>query len=314
MKKVFCAVLAVVFVMTTLLCVISNPAAAADKRIVVGLVAKHPDDFMKTLVRGGEDAGKELGVTVKPLIPQSATDIEGQIQMIESLISSGIDAICVAPINPDTVVNVLQGAIDAGIKVVMVDTDAAALVGKTSYVSISNEEAAYQGALAFSDILPKNGGVVILGGVAGDTNAIARNNGFQKGFDEKGIKVLQVTDTQWTSEEGASITEDMITRFGDGLNGVIAAADDVAVGAIQSIRQAGREGKVLVCGFGGFAQARPFIEDGSMDMTIGMQPYQTGYQGVVAAVKAVKGESVAPFIDTGVSMTDKSNAADFNWF
>ncbi|MGI6175531.1 MAG: sugar ABC transporter substrate-binding protein [Christensenellales bacterium] len=280
----------------------------------IGLVTKHTDDFMKALEQGAKDAAAEIGLNIKPLMPSSTNDIEGQIQMIESLVSEGVDALLLAPQNPDTVINALQAAADKGVKIVMVDTDSPDFTDKVSFVSISNEEAAYQGAVAFSGVLPEGGNVLVLGGISGDTNAEARNDGFERGFAETGVNILEIQDAQWTAEKGASVMEDMITKYGDEIDGVIVSADDMGIGAIQSIIQAGREEQIKVCGFGGFATAKPFIEDGNMDMTIGMQPYMTGYLGVETAWEALQGNAVDEFVDTGVLMVTKDNMDEFTWF
>ncbi|MER9546344.1 sugar ABC transporter substrate-binding protein [Mesorhizobium sp. M0437] len=115
----------------------SVPASAADK-IKVGLITKFPVPFYSTM----EDAAKKYAAA-HPEIElvtgqgQAATDIEGQIALIESMITQGVNGLAITPVDP-TVAPALDKAVAAGIKVVLVDNSIPNWKGQTALVSTNN--------------------------------------------------------------------------------------------------------------------------------------------------------------------------------
>ena len=101
---------------------LASPAIAADT-IKLGLITKFPVEFYSTM----QDAAKKY-VAAHPDVQlvtgqgQSGTDIEGQIALIESMITQGVNGIAITPVDP-TVAPALDKAVAAGIKVVLIDND-----------------------------------------------------------------------------------------------------------------------------------------------------------------------------------------------
>ena len=112
--------------------------AASAGPIKIGFITKFPVDFYDTMV----DAAKKWDADhpeVEVIFAQgkSGTDDEGEIAAIESMITQGVKAIAITPTSPN-VQDALQKAVDAGIKVVLVDNDIPGWDGKSSVVATDN--------------------------------------------------------------------------------------------------------------------------------------------------------------------------------
>ena len=116
-----------------------SPSQAADK-VKLGMITKFPVEFFFTLEKGAKDAAAKDG-NIELITGQGAsgTDIEGQIALIESIISQGVKGIAITPVDA-TVASTLDKAVAAGIKVVLIDNDIPNWKGKTSYVGTNNFE------------------------------------------------------------------------------------------------------------------------------------------------------------------------------
>ena len=98
------------------------PALAADK-IKIGFITKFPVEFFATMENAAKAyAAANPDVEIIYGQGQSGTDIEGQIAIIESMVTQGVQGIALTPVDP-TVAPALDKAIAAGVKIVLMDND-----------------------------------------------------------------------------------------------------------------------------------------------------------------------------------------------
>ena len=315
MKKFLALVLALVMALCLVACgqeaAPAEDAAAADGEIEIAVVLKcTTSEYWGYVEDGCMQAAEELGVKVTVTGPNAESDVAEQVNMIETAIGSGCDAIVCAPNDAAAANGALQAAIDAGIPVLSVDTNCG-IEGQTSFVGTMNDEAAYQGGLWAAEQLGEGAKAVIIYGQEGDNTSNMRKEGYTKACEEKGIEVLAALSGQNTTDGAVKTMEDLLSTYGDEIDVVFCHNDDTAIGAMNACKSANAEG-IIIVGFDGNASAKELIaaDDPWVKATVAQQPYQMGYQVVMNAYKAVNGETVDKTVNAPVIVVNAENVKD----
>lgn len=278
-----------------------------EKEITIGVILKTlSSEYWGYVAAGVNAAAKDLGIKVNLQGPASETAYDEQNNMIETMLSGGVDAFVISPLQSDSVASVIG---EVSIPIITVDTDAE-IKGKVSFVGTGNENAAYEGGLFAAEKAGKGAKAVIIGGVEGNATSDARQAGFTKALEEKGIKVVAVQYAQSNPDTATNVMENMITAQGGDIQIVCCHNDDTAVGAANAIKQSGLE-NVIIVGFDGCQSGVQNVIDGNITATCAQSAYTMGYEAVETAVKAVKGEQVESFVDTGCTVVSSSNAEEY---
>jgi ribose transport system substrate-binding protein len=309
MKKLTRVLFGALFLTLLILNSCSRTRTSENERLLIGVVVKTlSSEYWKYVQAGAVAAGKDLNVDVQVLGPNAETAIAEQIAMIEDSISKGVNAICVAPNQSDTVVPILQRAVQNGIPVLFIDTDAD-MAEKTTFLGTGHEVAARQGADYIGKILGSGKKAVIIGAAMGNATGEARIRGYTAGLTAAGIEVLDVQAADADADKAMNVMENFLQRYNQ-IDVVMCANDAMAIGAMRAIEQSGRNG-IKVLGYDGISVALDAILAGEMECTIAQQPYNIGYMGVEAAVRAAKGETVEKRIDTGAALITKDNVQEY---
>ncbi len=283
------------------------PQQGAEEPIKIGVVVKALNsDFWKTVEAGAKAAGKDLGVEVEVLGPSAETAVSEQIDMIEDQITKQVSALVVAPSQPASAIPVFDQAKAAEIPVVLIDTDAQ-WDDKVSFVGTGNYNGGKQAGEFIAEKLGKGGKVVILRGAVGDPTHDERSNGAIEVLKEKGLEVLDIQPANSERGLGMTVMENILQVHPD-VQGVFATNDEMALGALRAIQAAGKE--IITVGFDGSPDALKSIEEGELTASVAQNSFNIGYQGVVTAVKAVKGEAVDKRVDTGTKIITKDNVKE----
>ncbi|MGI6008352.1 MAG: sugar ABC transporter substrate-binding protein [Ruminococcus sp.] len=276
--------------------------------IKVGFVVKSLADQYWILVKAGaEAAAEENGVDLTFIAPNSESDVAKQVENIETLIAAGVDVLCIAPSNDETVLPALQNAVDAGIKIIAVDTDSS-LEDKVCFIGTGNEAAAKEGALWAGEQVGEGAKAIVLRGRLGDATHDAREAGIEAGLEESGVEILEVQAADSTEEKGMSVSENLLQKYDD-VDLIITTADSMATGAVNAVEAAGKD--TLVYGFDGTLPVAEKVENGEVLGTTAQHPYEMGVLGVETAIKIMNGEEVDEVIDSGQEVVNSDNAADF---
>jgi ribose transport system substrate-binding protein len=255
------------------------------------------------------EACEELGIPEPTIVyNEDQADAASQSQAIEDMIALGPDAIIVDPTQATVIAAVLQSAADAGIIIIETDT-VGDLDMVTASIGLDEYNAAYEQGSTLCAALNEGDKVVIIAGTQGDNNAENRLKGQQDACADAGIEVLDYQYADFSADKAASVMEDMITKFSGEFQGVLTPSDDMTVACINALEQAGIIDDVLVAGYGGFQIAVDAINDGTMFMTVGMRPYQCGYQAV-QVINNILTKNEYPeetWIDVGAEMVTAEN-------
>ncbi|WP_144551381.1 sugar ABC transporter substrate-binding protein [Peribacillus simplex] len=281
--------------------------AGSDGNLKIGVVLKQLNtEYWKIVMAGAEDAAKELGAEVDFLGPQAETQYEQQIKMIEDQIATGVNALVVAPSQPDSVIPALNNADQSGIPVVLVDTDAD-FQDKVSFVGTGNLKAGQLAGKHIAELLKDGDKVAILRGQMGSQTFDERVNGFQEALADKDIEFI-VQDAQHDREKSVNIMENILTANPD-IKAVYATSDEMALGAAKALANKGKQNIPLI-GFDGTPNGLAALQDGDMVANVAQDPYNMGFQAIEAAVKAVKGEKVEKRMDSGAKVITEENVAE----
>jgi len=274
--------------------------SSGQTKVSVILKALNSENW-KLVQRGAMDAGKEAGVTVEVLGPNAETEVEKQVSLIEDQITSGADALVIAPSQPSAVLNVLQQADD--VPVVFADTDAD-YPEKVSFVGTGNLAAGQEGGEFIASKLKKGDKVAIIRGALGDKTHDDRTAGAEKALKEAGIKIETVQPADSDRSKAMNVMENIL-QSNPNINAVFVTSEEMALGALRGAEA--KNSKVLVVGFDGNSEGLKSIKSGGLDAEVAQDPYKIGYLSVEAAVKALNGESVEKRIDTGATVITKEN-------
>ncbi|NDL67171.1 substrate-binding domain-containing protein [Clostridiales bacterium F-3ap] len=273
------------------------------KELTIGFVVKGSDEHWIAVEQGAKQAAEDFGVKLAFTGPAKETMIEEHTGMIENNITNKVDALCVAPVQPAAQAGILKRAVDAGIPLLLIDTDAD-VEGKTAFLGTGNYAAAELAGTYIGEKLSEGAKVVIIRGALGDKTHDDRTAGAKDKLEAMGLEVIDVQPADSDSEKAANVMENMMQTH-ETIDAVFVTADQMALGALQSIQKVGKS--IMLVGFDGSPGAVEKIKEGVMEGSVAQNPYQMGYLGVQNAIEAINGNPVDEIIDTGAKLLTKEN-------
>ncbi|MBI1873715.1 MAG: sugar ABC transporter substrate-binding protein [Acidobacteria bacterium] len=303
----------IALVMCTAL-VACNRGGAGGSAPRIALVLKTLNSpFFNDMQRGAQAAATRLGVELVVQAAEREIDVERQMQIVENLIQSGVNAICLTPSGSKEVVPAVVKANRANIPVIIVDTrldraaadEAGAKIG--SFTGSDNYEG---GRLAAQFVVNQSKGqanVGVLEGIPGHETGDSRLRGFREGIAATpGVRVVASQPGNWERDQGFNVFQNMLQAHPE-IDTVFACNDVMALGAVEAIRAAGRTGAIRVVGFDAIDDARKAMADGSMAASVAQFPEEMGRIAVENAVHAVRGEAVPPEVKVRIELVTKDN-------
>ncbi len=275
---------------------VSNAPAAHP----VGLVMKTlTNPFFIEMEKGARRAEKELGIALTVKAAAQETSIEQQIQLVNDLVAAKVEAIIIAPGDSMSLIPALKKAADAGIKIVNIDNrlDPDALnqagLGVLPFVGVDNEAGAYKAGQFLATHASTPTQAAILEGIRSADNARQRMEGAKRALIEnKHIKLVALETANWKIDEAYNVSKVLFAKHPD-VKLLFAANDMMAMGASKYLLESGKV-SVKVVGFDALSEALTEIKSGHLAATVDQQAAEQGYQGVVLALRLLKGESVVP--------------------
>jgi ABC-type sugar transport system substrate-binding protein len=289
--------------------VIAGPAVAADN-VKIGFITKFPVPFFATMENAAKAyAAAHPGVEIIFGQGKSATDIEGQIALIESMVTKGVKGIAITPVDP-TVASTLDKAVAAGVKVVLMDNRIPDWKNQTALATTNNLEAGKIAGGYLKSVLKAGDKIGILEGVPGVPALDDRVNGMLEGLKGVDVKIVGKGATGCTEEKGINVAQDILTANPD-LKAIYSACGPPAAGAAQAIKNAKLGRHVILVGFDYCCGEPEALAAGTEDASVAQFPAKMAELGVDALVKAIRGEQVPSLIDSGAALVTKENMDKF---
>jgi ribose transport system substrate-binding protein len=288
---------------------IAGPAPA-DQPIKLGFITKFPVPFFATMENAAKAyAAAHPGVEIIYGQGASATDIEGQIALIESMVTKGVQGIAITPVDP-TVATTLDKAVAKGVKVVLMDNRIPDWKGQTALATTNNLEAGKIAGAYLKSVLKDGDTLGILEGVPGVPALDDRVNGMLEGLKGVNVKIVGKGETDCQEEKGINVAQDMLTA-NPHLVSIYSACGPPAAGAAQAIKNAKLDHHVILVGFDFCCGEAEAMAGGVEDASVAQFPSKMAELGVDALVKAIKGEKVESLIDSGAALVTKANMDKF---
>lgn len=194
-------------------------------------------------------------------------DIQKQLDQIDTFIAQKVNAIVIVPVDYEGIVPGVEAANKAGIPVICLGIQSAG--GTYTFVGSTNTDAGVMQGEFMAEKLPKDAQILILRGTSGLYHSAERLKGFMDTITAKrpDVKVLDTQDGNYDKAKGMTITEDWIQTFPK-FDAVVAANDQMALGALEALKTAGRLTGVLITGVDGVPDALTAIKSGELSQSI----------------------------------------------
>ena len=301
----------------TLMAGAAAPTMAQDDITIAGVVFQQ-DQFFRTIQLGMNAAADAAGVEL--LEGNSNSQPEEEISLIDTYIARGVDAIVISPVSAVASIPALMRARDRGIHIVTYNSNVDDTSIPVSYLNSAQRDLGNStGQMAAEFVANELGGeanIATLGFRALLPEISAdRVDGFIEEVEQgNSINIVSQQDA-WLAENAVRVAGDIITANPD-LNIIYAANEGGTVGAVQAVRNAGKEGEIFVFGVDGTEQLVSFMldDDNVLQAVTAQQPFVMGEMAVNAAIAAINGEEteeavIVPVL--GLSRTDRAAVEDF---
>ena len=289
----------------------SGDSGSGDKMYIAMISKGFQHQFWQAVKQGAEERAAELGVEITFEGPAAETEVDAQLQRLQTAIDTDPDAIAYAALDPEACVAPLEQAKAKDIPVVYFDAPCNGEVG----LSLAATDSKVAGALAaehMAELIGGKGEIGIVGHSQINSTGVERRDGFVEKIeaDYPDIKIVDIQYGDGDHLKSADIAKAMIAAHPD-LKGIYGTNEGSAIGVVNAVNELGLEkGKLTIIGFDSGAAQINAIKDGTMAGAITQDPIGIGAQVVQAAYDAANGESVDEFYDTGSYWYDKTNIDD----
>lgn len=291
----------------------SNSNESASKPVIGFIPMTLNNEYFITMVNGAKKKAAELGVELKVQAGDQHANAADQLTIVENMITSGVDAICIVPSSSEGLAAALKKCKEANIPVINLDTKLSEDILKEADVKVpfygTNN---YEGAKRAGEYVKENFGAgtktAILTGIAGQQNAADRKNGFVEGAGDA-IEIVAEQSANWEVDQGYAATQNILTANPD-LELIYCGNDGMAIGALRAVKEAKKNDQIKVIGFDGISEALNLITSGELYGSVAQYPAEMGILGVENAAKLIKGEEVEEYIDTGAKLIIPSNVEE----
>lgn len=262
--------------------------------------------FWATVKAGADAAGREFDAKILWNGPAQETEVVKQINIIQDMITRGVDAIVMAACDENALVDTIQNAIDAGIPVITIDSGVQSDL-PISFIATDNIKGAQEAANALAELIGGEGEVGLMPFVPGAATSEMRENGFREGLKEyPDIELVSTIYSYSDTARAVASVEDMMTA-NPGLDGLFAANEAGAIGAVQALEAADKAGEIKLVAFDASPDQIKALERGTIQALIVQDPFRMGYEGVKSAIDHIEGREVPERIDTGVTVVTADN-------
>ena len=289
-----------------------SPASAADKKVVVGFAQTGAESVWRTAnTNSMKTEAEKRGITLKFADGQGQQ--ENQIRALRSFVTQRVDVIVLAPKVETGWDNVLREAKRAKIPVIIMDRKIET-ADETLYTCFIGSDFYEEGRMA-ADWLAKNAEartkIVDLQGTPGSAAANDRRKAFADELAKHpALKIIDSQSGDFSRAKGKEVMEAFLKKHGRAIEIVYAHNDDMALGAIQAIEEAGmKPGKdIVIVSVDAIKEAVQAVADGKISVTVECNPL-FGPKIYDTVAKILKGETVPRTSYNKDELFDAKNAA-----
>lgn len=283
---------------------LASSAFAANKTFVMVPKGVHP--YYEPCFEGFKAAAEKHGITAEYQAPQ---DFEPalQVKVIEDLIARGVDGIAISALDDKSLIPVIRRALAEDIMVITFDAPAPS-TAQLCYIGTNNKNAGKTAGEELSKLMGNKGQLAFLQATLTSPNLNLRREGFAERLAEIGseVEIVTVADNEGKFDMTVNKAEALLETYPD-LKAMFGVSAYGAPGAAKVVKEAGKNGQVLVAGFDDLKDTLVGIRDGSVQFCLVQRTFIMGWRSVEVLLDAVNGKEVPKEIDTGIIIVSKDN-------
>jgi ribose transport system substrate-binding protein len=289
--------------------VMAAPAALADGEKIAFFTKNNTNPYFQAVRLGGDSAAKQLHAALTHFVPTKPDSIPEQMSQLEDVIVKKPDAVVFVPVDYKAMVPGVEKLNAAGIPVVnIVDRSAA---GKfVSFVGADDYTLALATARYLIKAMHGKGSVVIIEGVRGSLTSTDRVRGFNAAVKEApGVKLVASQPGNYQRLQALQVMENLMQSHPQ-IDGVLAANDAMALGALEALDGAKR--KALVVGINATKEGVDAIKAGRMLASGDYNGFFQGCLGTMIAVRQLRKQPVPKEVILPAVVVDKTNYGPYD--
>ncbi len=288
----------------------TSAGGTASKKLRIAVIPKGTRNSYWVALKQGADAAATQAGNVEIIYqgPEPEDDATNQVDVFKNQVNNKVDGIVLAVIDKDSMVGPVKEAMGKSIKVVTVDSGLAKEKDTSvCYIATDNVKGGADAADALAKAIGEKGDVGMLYFQKGSASSDEREKGFEDQIKKyPNIHLVQSREAR-DPTKAADETTNMLTAHKD-IVGIFAANEPNGVGVANVLKQRKLGGKIKVVAFDSSDQEVAGLKEGTIQALIVQNPFQMGLQGVLTAVKAIKGEAItAKMVDSGLTVVTKDN-------
>lgn len=272
--------------------------ALAETRIGITMTSFDNPHLTVLLNAMQDEATKQEGVEL--VLEDAQLDVARQLNQVQNFAANGLDAIIVNAVDGDSTAAITQAARDAGIPLVYVNHPPAELDAGmpegSAYVGSAERDAGRFQAEAVCDLMGGEGTALILMGPLENRAALVRTETVEEFFatDDCNIQVMEKQTANWNRVQAQDLVSSWLTA-GLEFDAIVANNDEMAIGAMQALKSAGRPmDDVVIAGIDATADGLAALKAGDIDVTVFQNTVEQGHVAVQTAVAAAGGAAMEP--------------------
>ncbi len=260
----------------------SGGGAAGGTIAIITVDPSNP--YWKAEIDTAAAEAKKLGYKTTTAAHNNKPDEQNTI--METAINDKVAGILLDPAGADESIAAVQKAVDAKIPVVLINAEISQTGLAKAQIVSNNAQGATVGAEAWAEAMNYKGTYVELLGKPSDNNAQVRSDGYKSVISQyPDLKSIGKEIANWDRQEGQEKMESLLSK-NPNVNGVIAGNDEMALGAINALKEAKKLDKVKVLGFDGNQDAADAVKNGEMVATV-LQPIVEGTTKAITELDGV---------------------------
>jgi ABC-type sugar transport system substrate-binding protein len=254
------------------LAVAAGGPVAAQERTILTSVPSLGFPFFVHMMKELQDEGRKLGVRTVEADGQNSAP--KQTADVEAAVVQGVDGIVISPIDVNAMAPAIKAAIDNGVPVVTIDRRVEGVPEILAHVGADNVKGGEAQGQWILEAFPNGATIVNLQGQPGSSPAIDRNQGLHNVIDQHQdkYKVVAEQTALFQRDQGLSVTESILAGLAEPPDVIVAANDDMALGALEALRNRNLADRVKVIGFDALPEALASVRDGGLAGTIEQFP------------------------------------------
>lgn len=268
--------------------------------------------FWQAVNLGADMAAEDCGVTISFEGPESESQVDRQIEMLQAALDREPDALAFAALDSIAAVPLLERADEEGIPVVGFDSGVDSDIPVTT-AATDNVAAAAHIADRMAEMIGGEGQVAVIAHDQTSRTGIDRVDGFRNRIEEE-YPDIEIVDIQYAGGDHLRSTDaaKAIILSNPDIDGFFGANEGSIIGVLNAVIELGMEGDLVVIGYDSGLQQTEAIRSGTITGSVTQDPIGIGYKAVEAAVMALLGEELEETIDTGFYWYDAENIDEEN--